>query len=250
MKNIISYFTENDDFQSVFVGLEEGLKEQLISGLSGSARTLFAASIYEKTNKPMLIVSHNLFHAQKIYEDLSNLLDENELFLFPVNDVLAAEISIASPELKAQRIEALNHLASNKRGVVITPIAGLKRILPSKEQWNSSIINFEVGKVIEIEHITNELVNLGYERLSMVATPGDFSVRGGIIDIYPLTEENPIRIELFDDEIDSIRFFSAEDQRSLNGLKNIGVGPAEEILFTQSEIQNGAAKLEIYVVLL
>ncbi|WP_096156068.1 transcription-repair coupling factor [Bacillus sp. FJAT-45066] len=244
MNNIISYFTENDDFQSVVVGLEEGLREQLISGLSGSARTLFAASIYEKTDKPMLIVTHNLFHAQKIYEDLSNLIEDDRLFLFPVNDVLAAEISIASPELKAQRIDALNHLASRKRGVVIAPIAGLKRILPTVERWNSSIIKFEVGKVIDIEKLTNELVNLGYERVSLVATPGNFSIRGGIIDIYPLTEENPIRIELFDDEIDSIRFFSAEDQRSLKSITSIQVGPAEEILFTPGEIQNGAEKLK------
>ncbi|MEI2401015.1 transcription-repair coupling factor, partial [Paenibacillus phytohabitans] len=133
------------------------------------------------------------------------LLEEDEVFLYPVNELIASEIGIASPELKGQRIEALNYWSHQSKGVIVAPIAGLKRILPPKTLWNESQLTFKVGHDIEVEDTLEKLVAMGYERVSMVSAPGEYSVRGGILDIYPLTEENPVRIELFDTEVDSIR---------------------------------------------
>lgn len=243
MKGFIPYFTENDDFESILVGLNEGLKEQLVSGISNSARSLFIASLYEERKAPVLLVTHNLYHAQKVYDDLSSFLPESELYLYPVNDVLAAEIGIASPELKAQRIEALNHWATKSNGIIITPIAGLKRMLPSKTKWQQSLLHIEVNKTIPLDNLADRLVRFGYQRVGMVATPGDFSIRGGIIDIYPLTEELAVRIELFDDEVESIRSFSVEDQRSQAHKKSIAIGPATEILLTGEELERGRERL-------
>jgi transcription-repair coupling factor (superfamily II helicase) len=244
MKGFIPYFTENDDFESILVGLNEGLEEQLVSGISNSARSLFIASLYEERKAPVLLVTHNLYHAQKVYDDLSSFLPENELYLYPVNDVLAAEIGIASPELKAQRIEALNHWATKSNGIIITPIAGLKRMLPSKAKWQHSLLHIEVNKTIPLDNLADRLVRFGYQRVGMVATPGDFSIRGGIIDIYPLTEELAVRIELFDDEVESIRSFSVEDQRSQAHKKSIAIGPATEILLTGEELDRGRELLK------
>ncbi|MGM0838767.1 MAG: transcription-repair coupling factor [Bacillota bacterium] len=243
MKGFIPYFTENDDFESILVGLNEGLEEQLVSGISNSARSLFIASLYEERKAPVLLVTHNLYHAQKVYDDLSSFLPEKELYLYPVNDVLAAEIGIASPELKAQRIEALNHWATKSNGIIITPIAGLKRMLPSKTKWQQSLLHIEVNKTIPLDNLADRLVRFGYQRVGMVATPGDFSIRGGIIDIYPLTEELAVRIELFDDEVESIRSFSVEDQRSQAHKKSIAIGPATEILLTGEELERGRERL-------
>ncbi|WP_078378386.1 transcription-repair coupling factor [Sutcliffiella halmapala] len=244
MKGFIPYFTENDDFESILAGLKEGLEEQLVSGISNSARSLFIASLYEERKAPVLLVTHNLYHAQKVYDDLASFLPEKELYLYPVNDVLAAEIGIASPELKAQRIEALNHWAMHQNGIIITPIAGLKRMLPSKEKWQQSLFNIEVNKTIPLDNLAERLVKFGYQRVGMVGTPGDFSIRGGIIDIYPLTEELAIRIELFDDEVESIRSFSVEDQRSQEHMDRITIGPATEILITDQELEKGREILE------
>ena len=114
MKSLKSLFIQQDDFRSIITGVDEGLKEQLVAGLSGSARTVLAASMYEQMKRPILLVTHNLLQAQKLYDDIVNLLSEKEVFLYPANELIAAEMSIASPELKAQRIEALNYWSKNQ----------------------------------------------------------------------------------------------------------------------------------------
>ncbi|TXC85008.1 transcription-repair coupling factor [Metabacillus litoralis] len=232
MNSLQKYFYENDDFKTIVSGIEEGLKEQLVAGLSGSARTVFTAALYHDLKKSLLIVTHNLYQAQKVYEDLLNLLKE-DVYLYPVNDLIAAEVAIASPELKAQRIDVLNKLAEDRPSIVIAPVAGVRRLLPPKEQWKNNQYKLTVGQDIDLDNYIHQFVLLGYERVDMVSSPGEFSVRGGIIDIYPLTEDNAIRIELFDTEIDSIRSFNIEDQRSISMLKTITIGPAVETIINE-----------------
>jgi len=228
LKGLKQIILQQDDIQSVITGIEENLKEQLVAGLSGSSRTVFISSIFEKLNQSIIIVTYNLLQAQKLYDDLSQLVDEDNVYLYAANELIAAEIGIASPELMAQRIETLNFLVSKRKGIVIIPMAGLRKVLPSAEQWKNYQLSFEVGKDIELGSILESLIDMGYNRNDMVGAPGDFSLRGGILDIYPLTEQNPIRIELFDTEVDSIRAFLVEDQRSIEKQNNIIIGPATE----------------------
>ncbi|MEH7108269.1 transcription-repair coupling factor [Bacillus sp. JJ1764] len=244
MNGLKSLFLQQEDVHSVIAGVNEGLKEQLIAGLSGSSRTVLTATIFEKMKKPILLVTHNLLQAQKLYDDIANLVNEKEVFLFPANELIAAELSIASPELKAQRIEALNYWSQHQQGILIAPIAGLKKILPPKSLWRKYQLSLKLGEDIDIDQILNTFVQMGYVRSEMVSTPGEFSVRGGIIDIYPLTEENPLRIELFDTEIDSIRYFSLEDQRSKEKISEIMIGPATEVLLEPENYSLMIDKLE------
>ncbi len=244
MKGLKSLFLKQEDIHSVIAGVEGGLKEQLIAGLSGSSRTVLAASIYEQTGRPIMLVTHNLLQAQKLYDDLVNLVSDKEVFLFPANELIAAELSVASPELKAQRIEALNYWSRGTRGILIVPIAGLKKILPPKALWKEYQLSLQLGENIEVDKLLKTFVKMGYTRSEMVATPGEFSVRGGIIDIYPLTEANPLRIELFDTEIDSIRYFSLDDQRSKEKVKQVLIGPATETLLEAENYSLIIDKLE------
>ncbi|ETI70695.1 transcription-repair coupling factor [Neobacillus vireti] len=244
MNGLKSLFLQQEDIHSVIAGVEEGLKEQLIAGLSGSSRTVMTAAIYEQMKRPIILVTHNLLQAQKLYDDIANLLGENEVFLFPANELIAAELSIASPELKAQRIEALNHWSRFNRGVLIVPIAGLKKIITPKALWKQYQLSIKLGEDINIDKLLLTFVKMGYVRAEMITTPGEFSVRGGIIDIYPLTEANPLRIELFDTEVDSIRYFSLEDQRSKEKVSEVLVGPATEILLEDEDYGRIIAKLE------
>lgn len=237
-------FIGQDDTRSVIAGIEGGLREQLVAGLSGSARTVFLASVYNETKKPLLIVTYNLLQAQKLYDDLIQLVSEQEVFLYPANELIAAEMSVASPELKAQRIDVLNHWSRNNKGIIVVPISGLRKIVPPKTLWKEQQIKLAVGEDIDVERQLLRFVEMGYARAEMVSSPGEFSVRGGIIDIYPLTESDPIRIELFDTEIESIRSFSLEDQRSRNKMKDILIGPATEIPFQAEHYEKVAAKLE------
>ncbi|WLR50909.1 transcription-repair coupling factor [Bacillus tianshenii] len=244
MQGLLEHFKKSSEVLSVTDGLANGLKEQLIAGLSGSARALYLASIYKETKRPQLIVTHNLYQAQKIYDDLLELLDEDEVYLYPVNDLIASEIAVASPELKGQRIEALNYWSKHKKGVVIAPIAGLRRFLPPVDIWKEGQISFTKDKEIDLESTLNMLIKYGYERVDMVAAPGDFSLRGGILDIFPLTEEMPVRIELFDTEIESIRFFNVEDQRSKETMDSVSIGPASEVLLEGKNYVRAIEKLE------
>lgn len=235
---------DQDDTRSVISGFDEGIKEQLVAGLSGSARTVFLSSIYGEVKRPVLVVTHNLLQAQKLYDDLSQLVDADDVYLYPANELIAAEMSIASPELRAQRIETLNHWSRNKTGIVITPISGLRKIVPPKDLWKEQQFTLKAGEEIDVEKNLLKFVEMGYVRSEMVASPGEFSVRGGIIDIYPLTEEDPIRIELFDTEIESIRSFSLEDQRSRQKLNSILIGPATETPFQDEHFEKVYKKLE------
>ncbi|WP_042354635.1 transcription-repair coupling factor [Bacillus rubiinfantis] len=244
MNGLKSLFLYQDDIRACIAGIDGGLKEQLIAGLSGSARTVLTAALYEQMDRPILLVTHNLLQAQKLYDDIVNLVSEKEVYLFPANELIAAELSIASPELKAQRIEALNYWSKHKKGICIVPIAGVKKILPPKSLWQKHQLTFKVGEDINLEHILAAFVEMGYTRQEMVTTPGEFSVRGGIIDIYPLTEANPLRIELFDTEIESIRYFSLEDQRSREKVAEVLIGPATEILLEPRHYQRIIDKLE------
>ncbi|MBN3552987.1 transcription-repair coupling factor [Fictibacillus nanhaiensis] len=244
MLGLKKYFSQGEDFKSIMDGINGGLKEQLVAGLSGSARTMLISSLHENTGKPQLVVTHNLFQAQKLYEDLTSLLSEDEVYLYPVNDLISSEMAISSPELKSQRIEALNQLSRSFKGVIITPVAGLRRYLPPVDVWKKAGLAFQVGEDIDSDEILKKLVAMGYERSSMVQTPGEFSVRGGIIDIYPLTEKNPVRIELFDTEIDSIRYFEAETQRSQDKVKAISIAPAEELILFDEHYNNAADRID------
>ena len=244
MNGLKSLFLKQEDIHSIITGIEEGLKEQLVAGLSGSSRTVLTASVYEQMKRPIMLVTHNLLQAQKLYDDLVNLLSEKEVFLFPANELIAAELSIASPELKAQRIEALNYWSRQSKGVLIVPIAGLKRNVPPKSLWRQYQLSLKLGEDINIDKMLTTFVKMGYVRSEMVSTPGEFSVRGGIIDIYPLTERDPLRIELFDTEIDSIRYFSLDDQRSKEKIKEVFIGPATEILLEAEDYSRIIGKLE------
>lgn len=244
MNGLKSLFLKQEDVHSIIAGVEGGLREQLIAGLSGSSRTVLTAAVYEQMKRPVMLVTHNLLQAQKLYDDLVNLLSEKEVFLFPANELISAEISIASPELKAQRIEALNHWSKQQHGILIVPISGLKKILPPKSLWKQYQLSIKLGEDLDIEKMLNTFVKMGYVRAEMVTTPGEFSVRGGIIDIYPLTETNPLRIELFDTEVDSIRYFSLEDQRSKEKVSEILIGPATEVLLEAEDYSRIISKLE------
>ncbi|MGG0719533.1 transcription-repair coupling factor [Robertmurraya massiliosenegalensis] len=245
MLGLKQLFTGQDDIRSVVAGVQEGLKEQLVAGLSGSARTVFLASAYKETKKPLLIVTYNLLQAQKLYDDLVQLINEEEVFLYPANELIAAEMSIASPELRAQRIDVLNYWSQHDEGIIIVPISGLRKIVPPKSLWKEEQITLKVGDDLDIEGQLLRLVEMGYVRSEMVSSPGEFSVRGGIVDIYPLTEEDPIRLELFDTEIESIRYFSLEDQRSRDKLNEILIGPATETPFHEEHYEEVAKKLEL-----
>ena len=135
-------------------------------------------------------------------------------------------------------------MASGGKGVVVVPMAGLRKILPPPSKWRQYQLEIEVGTNLDLEKALLTLVQMGYSRSGMITTPGEFSVRGGILDVYPLTEADPLRIELFDTEVDSIRTFSIDDQRSKEMKNKVMIGPATESPIDASEFSQIADQVE------
>lgn len=196
MNAIFQYLREKEDIKSIIDGISLGLKEQLVAGLSGTARSFFVSVIERAQKKKTLIITHQLLHAQQLYDDLIEFSDSPHIYLYPVNEMIAAEMAIASPELRAERIRSLTSWLKADSGILIAPIAALKRMLPPLSYWKDYQIQITDGSTLELEQSISKLVEMGYERTDMVTSPAEFSVRGGIIDIYPITEKYPIRIEL------------------------------------------------------
>lgn len=223
---------------------ENKYDSQLVTGLTGSARPVFIQTIFEDLKKPLYILSPNLLQAQKLVDDLSSLVGNDRVHYYPADEFIAADMTIASPELKAARIAALAHLAKKEKAIYVIPIAGMRKIMTPPEQWKNNFLEAAIGKDIDIEHWLLQLVAMGYTRSQMVTTPGEFALRGGILDIYPPYAESPVRIELFDTEIDSIRTFSADDQRSIEKLEAVEILPATEVLLTVEQRRDLAERLE------
>lgn len=243
MKEIFRYFRLGRDYQNVSQALESGIREQLVAGLNGSARTLFMSALFSERPRSQLVVTHNLHQAQKVYEDLVEWLDEDSVYLYPVNEMISVEMATASPELRRGRIQVLNQLSQNKKMLVITPLAGLKRLLPPPELWKKSQIDLSWGQDVDMATFQRNLLYLGYQRVDMVESEGEYSVRGGIIDIYPVGEEDPLRIELFDTEIDSLRTFDLETQRSKETFKEARIGPAVEWVLYPEHFQHAVQEV-------
>jgi transcription-repair coupling factor (superfamily II helicase) len=244
MKAIVSKFIDNADFQTILTGFDKGLKEQMIAGLSGSARQIFFQSIYDSLKQPLLIVTHNMFSAQKIYEDLLELAGEDQVLLFPANELIVSEMAIASPETLADRIQVLNKLIERKNRILIVPYAGLRRVLIPWQKWEESQITLKVGQEIDLDQLLQTLVSIGYERVEMVENKGEMSVRGGIIDLFPVYLDQPVRIELFDVEVDSIRTFDPTNQRSIDQVGEIVISPTSEWFAHTDILKAAAARLE------
>ncbi|OUN00508.1 MAG: transcription-repair coupling factor [Paenibacillaceae bacterium ZCTH02-B3] len=240
MKVLLDSFASEPDFRAVLQGLERGMKEQLVAGLSGSARQVMIASLHRELDRPVLVVTHNMYSAQKIADDLQECLPQDQVLLYPANELIAAEAAVSSPETSALRVDALLRLASGFRGVLVAPFAGVRRHLPERTALIGMTEELRVGQTVPMEAFLRRLVALGYERTDRVEQKGQMSVRGGIVDLFPLTSPFPVRIEWFGDEIDSIRAFDPDEQRSTDRMESFTVTPGRELVADERRFQNAA----------
>lgn len=194
-------------------GCMESQKSHLMYGLSGIAPY-------------RLILAEDERRAREIYEDYR--FYDRKVYSYPAKDLLFFQADIHGNLLIRQRMKVIKALLEEKELTVVTSIDGCMDFLESLGKIKEQLIHYESDSTVDIEQLKNQLVALSYERVGQVEMPGQFSVRGGIVDIYCLTEENPWRIELWGDEIDSIRSFDPESQRSLENLEELTIYPAVE----------------------
>lgn len=192
--------------------------------------------------KHKIIVTYSEDRAKEIWEDYRFF--DHSVFLYPAKDVLFYSADIHGNLIAQQRLEVLKHIIEDQSvTIVLTFHALMDQLIPLKE-LKEQVIEISTGQLIEMEKMEKRLNLLGYERTDLVEMAGQFSVRGGILDIFPLTEECPYRIEFWGDEVDSIRSFDIESQRSIETIKKLYIYPAAEMILTRERIHEGLRRLE------
>ena len=199
-----------------------------ITGLNTELTCINIYDTFVKKNKGILVVASSTYMANILYQTLLNYTDK--VLFFPMDDFLTSEAIAISPEFKVERISTLNSLIVDNKNIVVTNLMGALRYLPPKKLWMESNIKLSVGMDINRDLLLEKLYNLGYERETIVNGTGKMGVRGYVIDVFPTSSENAVRIEFWGDTIESIKYFDVETQLSLDELKNVTIYPFTEFI--------------------
>ncbi len=211
-----------------------------VTGAADSGMAHFSAAL-GSNYKYKVIVTFSDVRAREIYDDMKSF-DPNT-FYYPPKDFIFFSADAYGNLIIQQRLDAVSHLVSGEEFTLITTIDGLMDRLVPLDLIRKNCIHLSYDDTIDVEELKTALVNSGFERTEQVETAGQFAVRGGIIDIFPMTGDVPYRIELWDDVIDSIRSFDALSQRTIENIDDIVIYPASEYILSQEEIARGIEKI-------
>lgn len=213
-----------------------------VFGLSESGRSYFIKGVYDELDRPFLIVTHNDVEARKLYEDLSFYVPE--VYYFPVREVVFYDIDAISGDLRWERLKVIKEMLGKSKKIIVTCIEALAASYIPPELYEKYTFELAVGDTVDFHTMSEDLIQSGYERALLVENKGQFSIRGGIMDIYPPISSQPFRIELFGDEIDSIRSFNIETQRSIDKIDSVVIFPAKEIILSKDSIEIGSIRIQ------
>lgn len=230
MNFLIKTLEENKKFQELTKQISK-TGPIAISGLVDVEKLHVLAGIFNETKRPMVLVTYNEIQARKLYQDLKKLIKQT--YFFPKKEITSYDYVAQSKEIEYKRIDVLNkmYLAKQQKEpiIIVTTIEAVMQKMIAKDTLYQNVIDFKVGKTYLLDGIKEKLVGLGYERSDLIENKGQFSIRGGIVDVG-LSEKIGVRIEFWGDEVDSIRFFQISSQRSTEMLKEITIFPAHELI--------------------
>ncbi len=229
------------EFSDMKRALDQGKGPVQICGVTDSQKVHTAYEL-SRDKAWRLVVTYDDTRAREIYDDLCYF--EKNTWLYPARDLLFYNSDIHGNLLTRQRMQVFRHLLEDEGGVVVTTVDGLMDHLLPLDELKSRCLFIEAGNILDMDRIKEELRDMGYERTGQVDGMGQFSVRGGILDVFPLTEELPVRIELWGDEVDSIRSFDPESQRSVAQMEAVLLYPAAELAVSKERITDGIVKIE------
>ena len=193
-----------------------------ISGASGSLSSFLASAVFNSSSKDLLIVADSLLRAEEIRDDLETIIGDKKVFFYPEPGRVTGSEAITMLSFQSHALQAM---ISKKRSLIVTTFKGLlEHGAPPQKIFDKSI-HLKLSGEINLQNLTSKLIEIGYEQEKMVSHPFEFSVRGGIVDIFPVSFEHPVRMELFGDTIDSIREFNVITQRSRKNINNINIAP-------------------------
>ena len=233
MKDVLLYPLQNlNEYREIISYIENSDGAALVNGLIPVQKSHIAYSIFKELKRQILFIANSDLEAKKIYEDL-NYYIKGKVEYLGSQEIYFYHLDAKDRSEEAKKLKTLLKLAKGEKIIVVTSAEAILRKYISKQVLVDNITTFKVGDVVDIEKLTNTLINLGYERVSKIEGFGQFSIRGGIIDIFSLEYTNPIRMELFDDEVDSIRTFDVFSQMSIEKIKKFVVTPSREFIYPE-----------------
>ncbi|KRN78053.1 transcription-repair coupling factor [Weissella minor] len=241
---LVDLIAENEDLKTLTTALKKGGRH-VVTGLSGAARTAYLAAIDQNVQQPMLIVADSQFHADQIAEDMMGLLPDRHVHIFPAEETMANELAVTSLDVPIARVRALEALRTDQQAVIVTSVAGAQRYLPPVSDFAKARLTIDFEHEYALDQLSAQLHTMGYQRHEAVGQPGEFAVRGSIVDVYPLDAEYPVRMDFFDTELDSLRTFDIATQRSQENLNTVTILPATELVATDTQIAAAKTRLEL-----
>lgn len=213
----------------------------MVTGVNDDFKPALLYALYEESKDSIVLIVKNNHQMEKLASPLYDLMDD--VYTFPVGDIMVENHSKQSPEFKQARLSALSALAKNQPGLFIVPAQALLKPLMNKERLLSYERTVTLGDTLDYDGFLEQLFALGYKRMKQAANIGEFATRGDIIDVY--MPSGFYRIELFDDVVDSLREIDPETQRSIQNIDSVFIGPFEEFILEADEVDNLLEKLQV-----
>lgn len=243
MKFLVQDLINNKKFSEVVENVKEKISPIAISGLSDVSKVNVISAILESTKRKICVVTYNEIQAKKLVKDLKYFF--KHVYFFPKREIAPYDYIAESKDLPYERIAVLNKIVLQEKSrepiIIVTTIEAAMQSMISKEELYENIVDFKVGQSYSIEELKQTFVKLGYERNNLIEGQGQFSIRGGIVDVG-LSDKVGVRIEFWGDEVDSIRYFKIDSQRSTEMIQNITIFPAHE--FITNDVSKAIKKIE------
>ena len=243
MKFLVQELANNKKFAEIVENVKEKISPIAISGLSDVSKANVISAILESTKRKVCVVTYNEIQAKKLVKDLKYFF--KQVYFFPKREIAPYDYIAESKDLPYERIAILNKMVLQEKSkeplIIVTTIEAVMQKMISKEELYENIVDFKVGQSYSIEELKQTFVKLGYERSNLIEGQGQFSIRGGIVDVG-LSDKVGVRIEFWGDEVDSIRYFKIDSQRSTEMIQNITIFPAHE--FITNDVSKAIKKIE------
>ncbi|MER0122176.1 transcription-repair coupling factor [Streptococcus sp. ZJ93] len=241
--NIIELVNRNRQLDKWQTGLHQSTR-QLIMGLSGTMKALVMASAFDVVDEKCLIITPTQNEAEKLTQELMNILGSDYVYNFFTDDNPVAEFVFASNDRTKARLDSLNFLVDSKKaGIIVASMAACRILLPSPLSYQQANIQLAIGDECEVDKLVKKLQEIGYKKVSRVLQQGEFCQRGDILDIFEMSQEHPYRLEFFGDEIDGMRQFDTESQLSIETIEELFITPASDMIFSSEDFLRAEKKL-------
>ena len=206
-----------------------------IGNSSANYSKYLAVSTFLKTNKTLVYLASDIYHASSAYDTFLDILGKEFVSFFPGEEFVSQEMVASSSMFKLARMNALSRIINNKPTILVINTEGSLKNVMSKDKIKDSILNLRIGNIYNKEELINDLVIRGYKKQIVTESQGSFSVRGEVLDIFPVNFDDPIRINFFDDEIETIKYFDVGTQLSIKKVEDVEVYPVYEMYYTNPE---------------